>query len=292
MHPTQSLLLLALPSLITAQSQKPLGEKVGDNLQNWLNKVKTYLPASVTSPVDTGAAKVAAKNVTPLTKDNWQSVLSPSSSAAASSGPETWMVFVTGGNKTCYGQCGGVEAAWNESATAFAADPTAPNLASLNCDTAAVLCTIWAAGPPAIWHIEVPVTSVHQSRPATTIHIVPLNATTSTAQEIIEIHYGKTYEKRGVYEGAFHPFDGWLAKYGLNVPLGYVLFGFSMVPSWMFMILISFVSRTVMYVYICYCFKLDMLIAPRNRRVGNPNVARAEAQRRAQPQGGAPAANQ
>ena len=202
------------------------------------------------------------------------------------------MVFVTGGNKTCYGQCGGVEAAWNESATAFAADPTAPNLASLNCDTAAVLCTIWAAGPPAIWHIEVPVTSVHQSRPATTIHIVPLNATTSTAQEIIEIHYGKTYEKRGVYEGAFHPFDGWLAKYGLNVPLGYVLFGFSMVPSWMFMILISFVSRTVMYVYICYCFKLDMLIAPRNRRVGNPNVARAEAQRRAQPQGGAPAANQ
>ncbi|KAL9105129.1 MAG: hypothetical protein Q9187_008825, partial [Circinaria calcarea] len=190
MHPTQSLLLLlALPSLITAQSQKPLGEKVGDNLQNWLNKAKAYLPTSVTSPVDTGAARVAAKNVTPLTKDNWQSVLSPSSSAAASSGPEAWMVFVTGGNKTCYGQCGGVEAAWNESATAFAADPTAPNLASLNCDTAAVLCTIWAAGPPAIWYIEVPVTAMHQSRPATTIHIVPLNTTTSTAQEIIEIHY-------------------------------------------------------------------------------------------------------
>ena len=245
MHLT-SVLLLALPALTTAQSQKPLGEKVGDNIQSWLNAAKAYLPPSMISPIGTGAAQAAAKNVTPLTLENWQSTLTPSASASSTTAPETWMILVSGGNKTCYGQCAGIELAWNESATAFAVDPTAPNLGYVNCDTSAILCSIWAAGPPAIWHIQLPIPAADQSKPATTIHIVPLNTTTSTAQEIIEIHYAKTFEKTPVYEGAFHPFDGQLAKLGLNVPLGYVLYGFSKVPSWMFMILVSFASRTIM----------------------------------------------
>lgn len=43
-----------------------------------------------------------------------------------------------------------------------------------------------------------------------------------------------------------HPTDGWLAQYNLNVPLGYVIYAVGAVPSWMFMIGISFFSRTVM----------------------------------------------
>ena len=147
MHFSVSLLLLALPSLIAAQAQKPLGEKIGDNLQEWLNKAKSYIPASASSPVDTTSAKVASVHVKSLTKDNWRTELSTSSSSSASSdGPETWMVLISGGNKTCYGQCTGIEQAWNASAVALAADPTAPKLGYVNCDTNAILCSIWAAG--------------------------------------------------------------------------------------------------------------------------------------------------
>ena len=244
MHFSTSLLVLTLPSLIAAQAQKPLGEKIGDNIQEWFKKAKSFVHTSVTSPIDTQNAKVASVHVTSLTKDNWKTELSSSSSSTSSVTPETWMVLVSGGNKTCYGQCAGIEQAWNASAAALAADPTAPKLGYINCDTNAILCSIWAAGPPAIWHIVIP--AADQSPSPTTIHIVSLNTTATTAQDIIEIHYAKSYQKTPIYEGLLHPFDGSLAKFGLNVPLGYVLFGFAMIPSWAFMILVSFVSRTIM----------------------------------------------
>ena len=246
MYLSASLFLLVLPSLIVAQAQKPLGEKIGDNLQEWFNKAKSFIPASATSPVDTTSAKVASVHVTSLTKDNWKTELSSSSSSVSNEGPVTWMILFSGGNKTCYGQCAGIEQAWNASAVALAADPTAPKLGYVNCDTNAILCSIWAAGPPSIWHVQLPVPAADQSPSPTTIHIMRLNTTTTTAQDIIEIHYAKTYENTPVYESVLHPFDGSLAKFGLNVPLGYVLFGFAMIPSWAFMIVVSFVSRTIM----------------------------------------------
>ena len=133
-----------------------------------------------------------------------------------------------------------------ESAVVLAADPAAPHLAYVNCDAEAILCAAWAAGVPTIWHIQLPVTQPDQSRPATTIHIVPLNTTSTTAAEIVKIHTSKTYEEVPVYEGAFHPFDGYLAKFGLSQPFAYVLTAFSMVPSWAFMIVISLASRGIM----------------------------------------------
>ena len=234
-------LLLALPATVVAQGQIPLGE----NLQAWFDQAKSYIPASVYSPVAAGAAKLAAENVTPLTKDNWLSVLSPSTEGSWK-GPETWMVFFSGGNKTCFGRCDGVDKAWNESAALFAADPTAPHLASADCDDQAILCTTWAASAPSIWYIQLPIPQKDQSKPATTIHIVPLNVTTTTAQEIVQIHTAKSYKQGPVYEGAFHPFDGYLAQLGLNQALGYVLFAFTLVPSWAFMIIISMFSRSIM----------------------------------------------
>jgi len=75
---------------------------------------------------------------------------------------------------------------------------------------------------------------------------VPLNTSSTTASDIVKIHTSKTYEKFDVYEGAFHPFDGWLAKFGLNQPLAFVLTAFALVPSWAFMIIISLASRTFM----------------------------------------------
>lgn len=108
-----STLLLALPALAVAQEQVPLADKV----KGWFNKAQSYVSSAVPavpSPADAGAAKVAEYVVTPLKHDNWKSVITPDASAAGT-GPEEWMIFVTGGNKTCYGLCGNVTAAWNVS---------------------------------------------------------------------------------------------------------------------------------------------------------------------------------
>lgn len=236
-------LLLVLPILAAGQAQIPLGE----NLQAWFEKAKSYLPTAATNPIASTSAKAAAKNIVPLTKDNWRSELSASPSRTSQhDGPETWMVFVSGTNKTCYGLCGDLEVAWNKTAALFAADPTAPKLGYINCDTNAILCAIWAARPPSIWHIQLPVVQKDQSRAATTVRILKLNATTTTAKDMMNIHAQKTYQKADVYEGAFQPFDGWLAQTGLATPLGYAMFGFSLVPTWGLMLLVSFVSRSLM----------------------------------------------
>ncbi|KAI4199299.1 MAG: hypothetical protein LQ350_004681 [Teloschistes chrysophthalmus] len=239
MRLTTSLLLTLPITLATAEqpAQKPL--------QAWLEIAKSYLPTAATAPVASTASKAASTTVTTLTKENWQSVLTPTTTDPFS-GPETWMAFFTGGNKTCYGRCTGVETAWNESAVVLAADPTAPKLAMADCDKSPVLCAVWAANPPTVWHIQLPVTGADQSKPATTVRIIGLNTTTTTARDIVKIHTEKTYEKRPVYESALHPFNGWVAQYGLSTPLGYVMYGFANVPSWAFMIVISMGSRFLM----------------------------------------------
>ncbi|KAI4161763.1 MAG: hypothetical protein LQ342_004595 [Letrouitia transgressa] len=236
-----SSILLAFSLTINAQQQKPLGE----SLQSWFNKAKSYIPSAATSPIASTAAKTAAANVVSLTNSNWESVLSPSSSDQAH-GVETWMVFFSGGNKTCYGRCGRAEKAWNESVAVLAADPSSPQLAYVNCDKQPVLCATWSTPVPTIWHIQLPVPAKDQSRPATTIHIVGLNTTTVTAKKVAEILSAKKFQDVPVYEGALHPFDGWVARYKLSKPLGYVMFTFANIPSWAFMIVISMVSRQMM----------------------------------------------
>lgn len=265
-----AVLLAVLPVIATAQQQqKPLGETV----QSWFDKAKSYIPNAASAPVASTAAKAAAStNIVHLTNDNWKSVLKPSTSDPFQ-GPETWMVFISGGNKTCYGRCAGVEEAWNKSAALLAADPSSPRLAYLNCDQQPVLCATWAAGPPTIWHVQLPVPGPDQSTPATTVRIIGLNTTTTTAVDIIEIHSRKTYENKPVYEGALHPFNGWVAQYGLLTPLGYTLYVFANVPSWAFMIGISMFSRYYM-----------------SRRAGGG--AEDNPARRSAPLGGAPAANE
>ena len=80
----------------------------------------------------------------------------------------------------------------------------------------------------------------------TQIRILPLNATTVSTDEIVKIHTSQSWTEYQLYNGPFHPLDGWLAKLKLSVPVGYVLSAFSQVPSWLFMLVISFVSRSFM----------------------------------------------
>ena len=233
-------LLALLPAVTLAQEQVPLQEKIN----SWFEKVKGYIPTQQPSPVDAGAATVAAHRVHQLTTNNWQSMLSPSPDQP---GPETWMVLVTGGNRTCQGRCGRLNAEFNKTAALLSVDKNAPKMGLINCDTHAVLCSTWMAGPPSLWYIQLPVYDAAAQSPASTdAYVKHLNLTTTTASGLVKFYKSEEWKELDRIDSVFHPFDGALAKYGLQVPLGYVLFAFSMVPSWSIMLGVSFFTRYFM----------------------------------------------
>ena len=99
-----------------------------------------------------------------------------------------------------------------------------------------------------IIHAFLPRPLADQSTPATTVRFIGLNRTSVVASDIWEIaSSGKgTYKDAEPYEGYFHPFDSFLAQQGLNLYLGTFIYYVAMVPSWAFMIAISFFSRSFM----------------------------------------------
>ena len=237
-----SAILLALPLLAAAQQQSPL-DQIKEQAQYYLNKLSSFLPnPNLQHSVDATAVKLGVKNVNILTIDNWKSTLQ-SSSRSYSESPEEWWVLITGGNKTCYGQCAKVETAFNETSAIFATTKSAPHLAYVNCDYQPILCNSWAAGPPSMWILRVgaPGTPVD-------IHILNLNSTTTDTKMLTELHTKRSWANIPKYEGYFHPFDGLIAQHGLALPLAYVIWTLSVIPSWAFMIFVSFISRTMMSV--------------------------------------------
>ncbi|RAL09745.1 aminoacyl-tRNA hydrolase [Aspergillus homomorphus CBS 101889] len=237
--------VLALaPALAVAQEQVPLA----DRFQGWLDRAKAYLPTA--TPVVPAAVekvqkvveqkKIQEKTVTHLNMTNWESMLEPASDT------QDWFVFVTGGNKTCFGRCAQADKSFNESVLLFSADPTSPNLARLDCEANQVLCAAWSASAPSVWHFEVPQAQLGEGRAPTTLHTAHLNTTTVTPETIYKLHSEKIIEQSPAYEGLLHPTDGFFAKNGLLLPLGYVMWGFGSIPSWLFMLFISFFSRTFM----------------------------------------------
>ena len=248
-----SSVLLALPALSVAQ-QVPLLDNVVGQVKGWFahasetaSSAIPAAPSSIPNPVDAATAKIADIQVPALTLANHKDLIKPGA-ASASSGSEDWMVFVTGGNTTCFGLCKRPEEAFNGSVALLSATPNPPNLAYLNCERDGVLCSAWGVSPPRVLHIQLPQPLADQSTPATTVRVLSFNRTTVSASEIAAVHLDETYKKTEPYEGFFHPFNGPLAEYGLNIPVGYAIWGFSKIPSWAFMIGVSFVSRNIMYV--------------------------------------------
>lgn len=188
---------------------------------------------------------MAALKVKKVTTHNYKDVLKPGA-ATATPGLEEWMIMVTGGNKTCYGACERAELAWNESVALTSASKSPPNLGLLDCESDGVLCNAWAVGPPSLVHMFLPQPLSDQSTPASTVRFLRVNRTTITAPEIAAVHLQEKYKEKEPYDGLFHPFDGFLAQNNLSIPVGYVIWGFSMIPSWAFMIGVSFLSRTMM----------------------------------------------
>jgi len=236
-------IIIALPALsfVAADDQKPLGDK----LRAWFDKATSLIPTTVPSvlpnPLDAGAAKVASVAVTDLTLANWQETIRPSV-PSTKGGPEEWLVYINGGNKTCYGLCGNTTKAWNTAAallTTGTSNP--PHLATINCEKEGVLCAQWAITPPAIYHIALP-RGAADAKP--TVRYIPLNQTSTTPTDITNIVVKKTYTATKPYEGVFQPWTGFLATTGLGLPLAHALYYFSLLPSWAPMILISLASRT------------------------------------------------
>lgn len=235
--------ILTLPLLAAAAQQDSPLDQVKAQAQYWLDKVSSYLPNPSkphTVETDAAVAQAGGKALNVLTLHDWESTIR-SSIKPVSSAPEEWWVLVTGGNKTCFGRCAGIETAFNESAILLAADPTAPHLAYLNCDAQPVLCNSWGAGPPHLWIMEV------AEKPAPVdIRILTLNTTTTNVKTFTDLHATQSWKEKTPYAGYFHPFDGQLAQFGLAIPVGYILWAFSIIPSWLFMLGISFISRNMM----------------------------------------------
>ncbi|OWP04111.1 hypothetical protein B2J93_5932 [Marssonina coronariae] len=243
--------LLALPVLAAAQAS-PL-EQAKAQAELWFSKISSYIPnlskahtpegpetASAETPAEAAATTAEAKPINVLTLEDWEGTIRGSVQPESST-PEEWWVLVTGGNKTCSGHCDQIEAAFNQTALLWGVNPAAPNLGFLNCEDQPVLCSAWSVGPPSLFFFEVsakPAPVIQRSR--------RLNATTTDVSTFTDLLSTQSYKSYPVYQGVFHPFDGFLARSGLAVPLGYFFWAFGTLPNWVVMIGISFLSRSIM----------------------------------------------
>jgi hypothetical protein len=134
-----------------------------------------------------------------------------------------------------------------QSVAILASKPTHPHLATLDCEENQILCNAWAVGPPSIYYFLIPTSAAEDgSKPKTEVHHILLNRTSVAASNITELYTEEAYKNVPAYEGYFHPFDGILQQYGVDIPLAYILYYFSKMPSWLPMIAISFISRSIM----------------------------------------------
>jgi len=156
------------------------------------------------------------------------------------------MVFLNGGNKTCYGLCGNITREWNKAVALLAPRQDRPKLATANCDNSHILCGSWNTGVPCLWHFQIPHPLPDQSTPAVTARRIRLNRSNSTASDIVALHTEKKFEEYEPYTGVFHPFNGTLHELGLAMPYAYVMWALTVMPQWVPMVVISFVSRSLM----------------------------------------------
>ncbi|KAK0705385.1 hypothetical protein B0H67DRAFT_558005 [Lasiosphaeris hirsuta] len=237
--------LLALP-LLAAAAESPF-EQYKAKFQNFISSFGAAVPnvAEKVAPAATSSkSKVAAKEIKSLTLSNWKETLyAPVKPEAIQ--PEEWWVLVTGGAKTCFGHCTKIEVAFNETAAKMATNPKSPHLGRVDCDDQPVLCNSWSASTGALWIFE-----MLPSPAPIDVYWKPFNLTSVTGQDLQDL-YAKT-TKEGNKEdfrlitSYFHPFNGVLADYGAAVPIGYALWALNVLPSWAMMLIVSFLSRSMM----------------------------------------------
>lgn len=231
-----------------AQDQVPLKEKAA----GWFDKAKSYIPTvspSIPNPVNAAAAAAAAAKVHKITIRNYKRLLAPSPE-----GDVEWLVYLTGGNKTCFGRCGQVDLTWNESVPILATLPQPAGspelkLGRIDCEKDNVLCNGWGAACPSLYHFDFSPNLADGRVVPTPIRVVDLNVTTTTVQDIVTVARNAPKSRLAEipeYNGVLHPIDGVLANLGIQEYLGWLIYGMGTTPSWMIMIGISFFSRQFM----------------------------------------------
>ncbi|KAI2773712.1 hypothetical protein F4815DRAFT_450267 [Daldinia loculata] len=235
--------ILGLPLLVAADAldyQAQFDNYLGQ-AQSVLGKFISKIPhPKKYDPVAAAEAKAGPLNIDILSLDNWKETLYGPVKPDATT-PEEWWVLITGGNKTCFGHCGRIEAAFNETAEKWALTPGSPHAALLNCEDQPVLCNSWSAPVGALWIFEI----LPEPAPVN-IWTKRFNMTTVTSDDIIQLQQEGYKSAAQLHDGFFHPFNGPLAKNGLATPVGWVLWVFNLLPSWAFMILVSIFSRSMM----------------------------------------------
>ncbi|KAI0541718.1 hypothetical protein GGR58DRAFT_413010 [Xylaria digitata] len=235
--------LLAMPILAVADTpdyQAQFQEYLGQ-AQGYFEKIASIIPSpNKYDPVAAAAAKAGSNKIDVIGLHNWNDTLYEPVTPGSTT-PEEWWLLITGGNKTCFGHCGKLEAAFNETAGKFAIEPSSPHMALLNCDNQPVLCNAWSAPVGALWIFEM----LPEPSPIS-IFTKRLNLTTVISDDLIQLQKDGYRTVAKEHDGIFHPFNGPLAQNGLSVPAGYVLWAFGLLPSWAFMILVSLFSRRMM----------------------------------------------
>ncbi|KAI1843083.1 hypothetical protein JX265_005136 [Neoarthrinium moseri] len=229
--------LLGLPLLASAQDVPEYQAQ----FQNYLDKFMSYVPnPSKSDPIGAAQAKAGSLKMDILTLNNWRDVLYSHVTPQTETPEETW-VLITGGNKTCFGHCEKVETAFNQTAAKFALTPGAPHTALLNCENEPVLCNSWSAPTGALWIFEMlpPPAEIN-------LYAKRFNLTTVTSDDFAQLQKEGHKTNAKLHDGIFHPINGWFAQNGVQTPVGYVLWFFNLVPSWLFMVVVSMVSRTMM----------------------------------------------
>ncbi|KAF4471575.1 hypothetical protein FALBO_1508 [Fusarium albosuccineum] len=236
---SSSTVLAALPALAAAQDS-PV-EQYKAQFQNFLGQMGSYVPnPGHHDPVAALEAKTGAMRLNILTLENWKDTLYEPVTPEATT-PEEWWVLVSGGNKTCYGRCGTVEQAFNETAAKFALLENSPHMAYLNCDNQPILCNTWSTGPASLYVFEM------LPAPAPIdIYKKRLNLTTTSSDDLVNLQASGSKEEFSLVDGWFHPFNGKAVELGVAVPFGYIMWAFGLVPNWLFMLVVSFGSRTMM----------------------------------------------
>ncbi|KAK8094050.1 hypothetical protein PG997_000735 [Apiospora hydei] len=228
--------LLALPALASAEVPEYQAQ-----FQHYLGKMQSYIPShSKTDPVHAAEAKLGSMKMDVLTLNNWRETLyadvKPGSTTPRSTGfssrVETRLASAIARRSS--------KPSTKRLAPSLSL-PNPPHTGYLNCEQEPVLCNTWSVPTGTVWVFEM----LPEPAPID-IWVKRFNLTTTTSEDIIARHaegYKKTFQ---LHEGTFHPFNGWWAQNHLSLPVGYVLWFFNVVPSWLLMLTLSFVSRSMM----------------------------------------------
>lgn len=107
-----SALFIAFAASAAAQDQVPLLDKIKGYFNQATAAISSAVPAAPSAPVKAASAKAAEQIQHELTLENWKEVVTVDPTASVPT-TQDWLVYITGGNATCFGLCGNTTKAWN-----------------------------------------------------------------------------------------------------------------------------------------------------------------------------------